>query len=441
MIIKKITAAVLGAVMLCSVTASAKTLEFTISSDALYISDAGIEQKTLDAAPYIANGRTMVPLRAVGENFDADVTWNGEMRTATIKTDDVTVELTIDSTEAIVNGKAETLDAAPVIINGRTMVPLRFIGESLHKNVEYVSASSQILINDEEPVMTINGMPITLDDYRFMYLYYNLTEGSYSPEVLVPVISQNIIETASVAADAKAKGYPLHSTQGAELTNSIMSDSDIFYELSLTAPGIKVLSEMLCSMNYVSQNFSYDITDEQIAQEYSSNYVRAKHILIPTIDLTTREEYSESEQAAAKKTADKVYKAAAAGEDFDELIEKYNQDPGVSSSPDGYTFTYGEMVTEFEESAFALEENAISQPVKTPFGYHIIFRLPLGDITDDVKYSIQQSLIQKALTAYVEECIASAGVEYNMTEEEIVENLGISSEDINTLIEKIISEN
>jgi len=54
-------------------------------------------------------------------------------------------------------------------------------------------------------------------------------------------------------------------------------------------------------------------------------------------------------------------------------------------NPDGYVFTKGEMVEAFESESFNLKEGAISKPVKSEFGYHIILRLPLPEISEEIK--------------------------------------------------------
>lgn len=437
--IRKIFILVLTIVMLCHSGAYAKTLEFTIGKNSLYVNDGAIEAKELDAPAYIEDSRTMVPLRAVSENFDADVSWDGDARKATIKTEDITIELTIDNKEAIVNGETKLLDVAPVIVSERTMIPLRFVSEALKKNVEYVSASSQILISDEKPVMTIDGYPITLDDYRFMFLYYNLVQGTYTPEQLVPLLTQNFVENVSMANEAKKSGFALHSTQGKELSDSIMVDKDVFYSLALIAPGIKTLSDMLCAIDYISQGFSYNVTAEQVLEEYAKNYVCAKHILISTIDPDTGEEYNTQKMRKAKSVADKVYKEAKGGADFYKLIEEYNEDPGMAYNPDGYIFTKGEMVKEFEAAAYALDENEISKPVKSAYGYHIICRYPLPELSSDMASQIGQQLMQLKLTEYVNSVKESADIVYNMTDEEIIENLNLTNEDISLLIEQMMS--
>lgn len=76
-------------------------------------------------------------------------------------------------------------------------------------------------------------------------------------------------------------------------------------------------------------------------------------------------------------TANDVLAKLKAGGDFDALMNEYSEDPGLANAPDGYVFTTGEMVQEFEDAAFALGEGKISGLVKSPYGYHIIKREPL----------------------------------------------------------------
>ena len=80
--------------------------------------------------PVIENGRTLVPLRSVFEALGASVEWDGATSTVTSIRGNVTVKLTINIATIYVNGEAKTLDVAPKILNGRTMVPLRAVVEA-----------------------------------------------------------------------------------------------------------------------------------------------------------------------------------------------------------------------------------------------------------------------------------------------------------------------
>jgi len=78
--------------------------------------------------------------------------------------------------------------------------------------------------------------------------------------------------------------------------------------------------------------------------------------------------------AAAKAQAEDVYgKVKAEGSDFSALAKEYSQDPGSAAMGGdlGY-FSKGKMVPEFEEAAFKLKKNEVSEPVKSVYGYHII---------------------------------------------------------------------
>lgn len=396
--------------MFCTVTSYAKTLEFTIGSEDIYISDSVIEKKSIDAKPYIENSRTMIPIRAVSENFGADVAWDDSERKVTITSEDVTIELFISSDKAYVNGEEKLLDTPAVISNSRTMVPLRFVSEALGKNVEYVSASKQILISDEKPVMTINGEIITVDDFRAwaVLLGYPL-DPSYADYVISNLTSTILVATL-MAQESKFQGYTLTQSQGIELTNSISSMSEDIYKSSLLAPIAQILGDDLITSHYIA-----DLS----AKEYPKTFVRAKHILILTQNPQTGEKYNESQLDEARKVIEDIKMRLAGGEDFDKLMTEYCEDPGIQSNPDGYVFTYNEMVPEFEETAFALKEGEISDIVETDYGYHIIKKEPLPEITEEV----QNKIATIKLNEIYEECMVIGTITQDMTYEELADKL------------------
>lgn len=89
------------------------------------------EPLEFDTKPVIVNSRTMVPMRAIFEALGATVTWDADARRVEGLFDDGThIVLTIDSASAYKNGELKVLDAPAYIQDNRTMVPLRFISES-----------------------------------------------------------------------------------------------------------------------------------------------------------------------------------------------------------------------------------------------------------------------------------------------------------------------
>ena len=120
-------------------------LQLTIGKSEIKIDDR-IEK--LEAPPFIENGRTLVPIRKIAENCEAEVSWDNALRKVTIERFDKTIELFIGNSISKVNGKDKTLPdgVAPKIVNGKTFVPLRFVAEELDAKVEWVSLTQTILI-------------------------------------------------------------------------------------------------------------------------------------------------------------------------------------------------------------------------------------------------------------------------------------------------------
>jgi branched-chain amino acid transport system substrate-binding protein len=102
-----------------------------------------------EVAPEIISGRTFVPIRLIAETYGATVGWNAASRTVTIKLGEVEVILTIGSKKATVGGEAKTLEAAPYIKEGRTMVPVRLISEAFGLSVYYDSQTKSISIKSK----------------------------------------------------------------------------------------------------------------------------------------------------------------------------------------------------------------------------------------------------------------------------------------------------
>jgi len=85
--------------------------------------------------PFLHNGRTMLPIRAVIENLGGTIQYDSYLGMTTIRLGNDLVQLTNNSALVYVNGVAKYLDTAPMIVNGRTMLPLRFVLENLGADV------------------------------------------------------------------------------------------------------------------------------------------------------------------------------------------------------------------------------------------------------------------------------------------------------------------
>lgn len=100
--------------------------------------------------PVLKDGTTLVGYRNIMEKLGAEVTWNESDKTITTVKDDTTIVLTIGSDTAYVNGTAQTLLKAPEIINGSTMIPVRFISEQLGMTVKWDQSTKLIEITSKK---------------------------------------------------------------------------------------------------------------------------------------------------------------------------------------------------------------------------------------------------------------------------------------------------
>ena len=118
--------------------------------EALNVSDIYVQfqDKILgfETPPVIESGSTLVPMRFLFEQMGADVEWNGETQTATATLDNTAVTFAIDDTNAEVNNTPATMDVPARLINGKTMVPLRFLSEEMGFEVAWDAESRTAII-------------------------------------------------------------------------------------------------------------------------------------------------------------------------------------------------------------------------------------------------------------------------------------------------------
>jgi parvulin-like peptidyl-prolyl isomerase len=144
------------------------------------------------------------------------------------------------------------------------------------------------------------------------------------------------------------------------------------------------------------------VTDKQIEEYYEKNKAQysqpesreVRHILVKQ-----------------KAKADDLYDQLKAGADFAALAKKHSEDTGSKANGGKLTITRGQTVAPFDQTAFLLNKNVISRPVKTEFGYHIIQPLadakpakvtPLKEVKASIRQQLQQTKKNEAMTKWVE---------------------------------------
>ena len=292
-----------------------------------------------------------------------------------------------------------------------------------------------------ETVLTVNGDAVTADEYSG-YMLYNMqyyasmyaqmgladlwsnkdmakSLGASMPEAA----EQQAIYARVVMQKFNELGLKLSYNEQKEMAsvrrNSIANTSKDAYLNQIAQFGFSdqtyqnfmYISQCYQALNdyYFGENGVNTPSDEDIQKYYEDNYITAKHILITTVDPASGETKRTDEEA--KKEAQSILDRINAGEDFDTLMNQYSEDTGLSNNPNGYTFTEGQMVTEFYDGAKALAEDEVSELVKSSYGYHIIKRVKLDDSQLDNFKSDIVSAISGSMDELLQQWMDEAQVE------------------------------
>jgi len=101
---------------------------------------------SFDVQPRIINGRTLVPFRAVCERLGATVRWDSDARTVTAIRGDTVVVMAIGSKSPTINGVAVAVDQPAIIVDGRALVPVRFIAKAFGGTVNWNASTRTVSI-------------------------------------------------------------------------------------------------------------------------------------------------------------------------------------------------------------------------------------------------------------------------------------------------------
>jgi len=119
------------------------------------------EALVFDEKPLIIDGRTMVPLRAIFEALAMDVSWDNRLQEVTAVKDNLEIILLVGSKTPTVNGEVVEIDVVSYIENGRTMVPLRFIAESTGATVEWDGKTNTVTITSPIDAVGISDLVLS----------------------------------------------------------------------------------------------------------------------------------------------------------------------------------------------------------------------------------------------------------------------------------------
>ena len=322
------------------------------------------------------------------------------------------------------------------------------------------------LYADDKVVMTINDRDITWAEYygwfymnamqvetffEQMAMYYGVAaswDGSVGDDsgmvyADLPAVSteETLIRFGAIENLAAQMGVELSAESLAELEDEAMAKAVLgedatvdellaaLEEMSMDIESYRRITAInLLYTDMLSAQYGADcelVDNAAVAQWLADQgYMSANHILFLTMDKDTGDKVDEATAAQKKAQAEEIYAELAAIEDTEELVARftelkaeYCEDGGKVNNPNGYTFTSGTMVAEFENTVTASEDYQLNAPVETSYGWHIILRLPLGadsQISDSSGISVQAGWVyaQEEMNAKVAALIQEAQVIY-----------------------------
>ncbi len=303
-----------------------------------------------------------------------------------------------------------------------------------------------VLADDKQPsgdkVAVVNGVVITRDQYDKelqVHLERVSRQGKQisddrmaelKKEILEGLIEREVLYQESRKADIKIDDQKVND-QLAGIRKRFQSEEE--YEkalksMNLTEAEIKIqIQRGLAIRELIDIKVANKIviTDEETKAYYDANpqffqqpgQVKASHILIkvePTAD--------EAKKAEARKKITEVQQKLKDGGDFAALAKEYSEGPSSARGGDLGYFKRGQMVKPFEDAAFSMKTNEVSDLVESRFGYHLIKvydkkpeqTLAYADVKDKIAQRLKQEKVQKDATQYVENLTKSAKVEKSL---------------------------
>ena len=266
------------------------------------------------------------------------------------------------------------------------------------------------LENGQDAVVTLKGKDISVDSL------YEEMKDKYALSILLDMMDTQILndkyeDTDEQEDDIEAQISAWISQFGDEAT---------LLEQTYSAWGIDTMDELKDYLrlqykrNLAIEDYAKEIvSDDEINDFYEETIfgdITAKHILITpeTTDDMTDDEITAAEEEALKQAKEIITKLKN-GEDFSELAKEYSDDEATASKGGELSaFTHGTMTEEFEEAAKNLEVGKYTtEPVKTTYGYHIIYKVSQKDkpelkvVKDDIIEEIAEDKLSEDATLQI----------------------------------------
>jgi len=303
---------------------------------------------------------------------------------------------------------------------------------------------------DANLLVTVDGKEITVDDLNAEIAklpeYYkqaaettefkeNILEQMIVKELLVQKATELELEVSSSEVVAKIEELYLQMGITEEEFKVRLAEEGLTYD-ELVA---NYREQLLLNKLIESELGGQEPTEEEIKAYYDANKdtltsVKASHILVCYEGIDTCEKERTEEEALT--IIEEVIGKAKAGDDFAELAKEYSDGPSAPMGGDLGWFGRGMMVPEFENTAFDLNVDEVSEAVKTSFGYHVIKvaekKSTLEDLKNDIIESVTNTALQTEVGTYIEDLKTKAKVVYVNSIDNVEENTELAEKGIGT---------
>jgi len=228
----------------CSVeAASVKTIVLRVGDPFMQVDTARVSIDTTGAVPVIVQGRTMLPVRAIVEALGGSVSWDAARRAVGIVLGAKTLDLVIGKPFATVNGAPLAIDpanthVAPLIVRGRTMLPVRFVGEQLGATIDWEPVNQTVTLAFGETAATPPAAPLLTTP----------GDGSSSTDT-IPSLAQ------TVEVHVRYTGWDpstIHIKAGARVTWVIWGDEVSSCTNRIVVPSLSISQSLASGRNVIT---------------------------------------------------------------------------------------------------------------------------------------------------------------------------------------------
>ncbi|CAN7515594.1 copper amine oxidase N-terminal domain-containing protein [Paenibacillus sp. LjRoot56] len=277
------------------------------------------QKTTLSTPPVLLNNTTMVPLRFIADALKADLTWNTEDLSITLKYAGHSIKLSIDNRIVRIDNQSKTLEQPAVIMNNTTLVPLRFIAENLNQTVAFNDSTKSIMITTPHP----SAAEIRIDNL--------LTASSmgFTNNFFVERPNVNVI---SMASDHHDLIYILERNAASEMSFILRVYNEVTGEMKVMYSGF-------------DQSFNFDYMDPKFGEQHINASILSPRKLVYDSKLEKLYLMATSSFASDTSVSTVIYEIAPNVRMMTYTIGKTTYHPGnFIVTPDGQHFYFSDIL-------------------------------------------------------------------------------------------------